>query len=156
MKTTNTRFDASRQKDPKFGSGSWVRGLACLAVVIAIPVALGVSQVQQNGGLANPIHDPSGLPPISPLANRHPDANRILEDSMRTQENLKHLAELNAVRQKQMADDTAKLVALAHEVKTDLDKSSKETVSMIDVRKIDSIEKLARSVREKMKSTAGD
>jgi hypothetical protein len=113
--------------------------------------------VQENGGLASPPRDASGIPPINPLANRHPDSNRILEDAMRTQDNQKRIAELNLQRQKQMTEDTKKLLALANELKTDLDKNNtKDTPSMMEVRKAEMIEKLAHGVRDKMRATVGD
>jgi nitric oxide reductase activation protein len=57
----------------------------------------------------------------------------------------------NNERQKQLVDDTAKLLSLANELKADVDKSSKDTLSLDVVRKADEIEKLAHSVKEKMK-----
>jgi hypothetical protein len=111
------------------------------------------SQVQQNGGIPNPPRDPSGIPPINPLANRHPDPNRILEDSMRTADNQKRLAELNVQRQKQMTDDTAKLLLLASELKTETAKSGNDALSIVEARKAELIEKLAHNVRERMKAS---
>jgi hypothetical protein len=57
----------------------------------------------------------------------------------------------NAERQKKLVEDTAKLLALANELKAAVDKSDKNTLSLDVVRKADEIEKLARSVKEKMK-----
>jgi hypothetical protein len=59
----------------------------------------------------------------------------------------------NADRQKQLVADTQKLVALANELKADVEKSNKDTLSLDVVRKADEIEKLAKSVREKMKGS---
>jgi len=59
----------------------------------------------------------------------------------------------NNERQKQLVDDTAKLLSLANELKADVDKSSKDTLSLDVVRKADEIEKLAHSVKEKMKGS---
>jgi hypothetical protein len=59
----------------------------------------------------------------------------------------------NVDRQKQLVLDTQKLLALANELKTDVDKSSKDTLSLDVIRKADEIEKLARSVKEKMKGS---
>jgi len=58
----------------------------------------------------------------------------------------------NVERQKQLVDDTQKLVALANELKTDVDKSSKDTLSLDVVRKADEIEKLAHNVKDRMKN----
>jgi hypothetical protein len=59
----------------------------------------------------------------------------------------------NLDRQKKLVDDTAKLVSLANELKADVDKSSKDTLSLDVIKKADEIEKLAHSVKEKMKGS---
>jgi hypothetical protein len=58
----------------------------------------------------------------------------------------------NIDRQKQLVEETEKLLALANELKTDVDKSTKDTLSLDVVKKADEIEKLAHSVKEKMKN----
>ena len=61
----------------------------------------------------------------------------------------------NAERRKQIAEDSARLLALATDLKAEVDKTDKDTLSMTVVRKADEIEKLARAVKEKMKLTTG-
>jgi hypothetical protein len=58
----------------------------------------------------------------------------------------------NAARQKQLVDDTDKLLALAKELKDDVDKSNKDTLSVDVVKKAAEIEKLAKSVKDRMRS----
>jgi hypothetical protein len=70
---------------------------------------------------------------------------------VRTEEEMEKLR--NSERQKRLIEDTEKLLTLANELKTDVDKSSKDTLSLDVVRKADEIEKLAHSVKEKMKGT---
>ena len=60
----------------------------------------------------------------------------------------------NIDRQKQLVEDTEKLLALANELKADVGKSTKDTLSLDVVKKADEIEKLAHSVREKMKNAS--
>ena len=57
----------------------------------------------------------------------------------------------NIDRQKRLVEDTAKLLELANELKAAVDKSDKNTLSLDVVRKADEIEKLAHSVKERMK-----
>lgn len=57
----------------------------------------------------------------------------------------------NSDRQKQLVQDTNKLLALATELKQDVDKTNKDMLSVDVVRKADEIEKLAHSVKERMK-----
>ena len=59
----------------------------------------------------------------------------------------------NVERQKQLVADAQKLLSLANELKTDVDKSTKDTLSLDVIRKADEIEKLAHTVKEKMKGT---
>ncbi len=54
-------------------------------------------------------------------------------------------------RQKRLVADTEKLLTLATELKTDVDKTNKNILSMDVIKKADEIEKLAHSVKERMK-----
>jgi hypothetical protein len=58
----------------------------------------------------------------------------------------------NLERQKQLVADTQKLVALANQLQMDVGKSNKDMLSMDVVRKAEEIEKLAHTVRDKMKN----
>ena len=132
-----------------------VRGLICLAVFVAIPSVVGISQQGQSSS-GNPTHDYSGIPPMNPMANPTPDANKFLESSMRLQNSRKQINELNVLRQKEMMADTQRLVVLAIQLKAETDQTSREKLSMITVRQAEQIEKLAKGVRDKMKATVGD
>jgi hypothetical protein len=61
-------------------------------------------------------------------------------------------ANLQSPQQKQLADDTAKLLALANELKTELDKSNKDMLSLSVIKKAEQVEKLAHKVRDEMKA----
>ena len=58
---------------------------------------------------------------------------------------------LNTQRQADIKKDTEKLLELATELKQSVDKSSENTLSLDVIKKADQIEKLAKSVKEKMK-----
>ena len=57
----------------------------------------------------------------------------------------------NSDRQKRLVADTDKLLALATDLKAQVDKSTKDTLSVEVIKKADEIEKLAHSVKERMK-----
>jgi hypothetical protein len=57
----------------------------------------------------------------------------------------------NAERQRRLVEDTNKLLQLATELKTDVDKTNKDILSVDVVKKAEEIEKLAKSVKERMK-----
>jgi hypothetical protein len=96
----------------------------------------------QNGRGSAPTVSPPSISPIVPpdMAPSPP----MEQDQARMR---------NADRQKQLVTDTEKLLALATELKTDVDKSNKDMLSLDVIRKADEIEKLAHMVKEKMKGT---
>jgi len=57
----------------------------------------------------------------------------------------------NLERQTSLKNDTDKLVRLAGELKEYVDKSNENMLSLDVIKKAEEIEKLARSVKEKMK-----
>jgi len=131
------------------------RTLACLAAIAAIPFSASVSLSPQNGPVSvNPLpHDISNWPPMNPTANPTADANRIMEDAMKAQDNRKRFEQLNLQRHKEMTSDTEKLLALANQLKDETDKAAKDALSMNAVRQAEQIEKLAHSVRDKMRAS---
>jgi len=99
--------------------------------------------------------DPANKTSIyDPSLTTAPDANaqmRMREESAKQQ----NFEAANAERKKQIADDTAKLLKLATDLKAEVDKTNKDTLSLGVIRKADEIEKLAHIVKEKMKLTVG-
>lgn len=59
--------------------------------------------------------------------------------------------ELNLKRQKDLKRDTDRLLQLATELKTQVDQSNEHVLSLTVIKKAEEIEKLARSVKNKMK-----
>ena len=57
----------------------------------------------------------------------------------------------NADRQKQLVQDTDKLLALAKELKEEVGKSNADTLSIDVVKKASEIEKLAKNVKDRMR-----
>ena len=57
----------------------------------------------------------------------------------------------NNDRQKRLVADTDKLLSLATDLKAQVDKSTKDTLSVDVIKKAEEIEKLAHSVKERMK-----
>ena len=100
------------------------------------------------------LHSQAGPNPSQPIpgpeASRPLDANQIM--MMHDQQSKKANVEAaNLERKKQIADDSAKLLKLATDLKAEVDKTSKDTLSLGVIRKAEEIEKLAKSVKEKMK-----
>jgi hypothetical protein len=94
-------------------------------------------------------------PYINPAANPVPDKNDQM--AMQQQQHVKAASyeAVNTERRKQIADDAARLLQLATELKKEVDKTDKDTLSVNVIRKAEMIEKLAKGVKQKMKLTAG-
>ena len=73
------------------------------------------------------------------LDSRHPHRLEQQEDARSTE------------RQKRLVADTDKLLALATDLKQQVDKTNKNILSVDVIKKADEIEKLAHSVKERMK-----
>jgi hypothetical protein len=95
---------------------------------------------------------PTGI--LLPEANRIPDKNEQMEMHEKNAKQ-QDFAAANAERRKQIADDTEKLLKLANDLKAEVDKSNKDTLSLGVIRKADEIERLAHMVKEKMKLSVG-
>lgn len=65
------------------------------------------------------------------------------------------MREANKKRQQDIRDDTDKLFQLASELKTAVDKTNENLLSLDVVRKADEVEKLAHKVKDKMKDAIG-
>lgn len=126
---------------------------AALLLVVLIPASVGrpagmawAEPSQQTTNVNKPI--------VIPAANPQPDANSVMR--MREQHEKKQDFEAaNIERKKQLTDDSARLLALASELKTEVDKTNKDTLSLTVIRKASEIEKLAHDVREKMRLVVG-
>jgi hypothetical protein len=111
-------------------------GLVAVAVIPVVGKAL-----LQNG--------PRNVPEF---LNRLPDAND--QEKMRQQQNgQQNFETINAARKKQVSEDTEKLLKLATDLKAEIDKTGKDTLSLVAIRKADAIEKLARNIKDQMKLT---
>jgi hypothetical protein len=114
-----------------------------MATLLCLALIQGTSQQPNN--------PPRNVPEF---INRLPDANdqaRMRQD----QKSKADFAAVNAMRQKQVADDTAKLLKLANDLKSEVDKAGANTLSLSALRKADAIEKLAHGIKQKMTVTVG-
>lgn len=110
-----------------------VRHLACLAVFTFGSISLAAAQQPAQGNAAQP------------PAAQTPATAKATADTSKP-------ATPQTPQQKQLADDTAKLLTLANELKTELDKSNKDTLSLSVIKKAQQVEKLAHKIRDEMKT----
>ena len=73
------------------------------------------------------------------------------ETAWEAQQRKEMARKVNLQRQEELKKDTEKLLELATELKQSVDKTDENTLSLEVIKKADQIEKLAKSVKEKMK-----
>ena len=112
--------------------------LCLILLPLLLISALGFSQNPQQ------IPQPSIPQPVGPSSPNPPDPGRErMEKEM--------AKKANEERQAQLKRDTDRLLKLATELKASVDKTNQDTLSVEVVKKAEEIEKLAHSVKEKMK-----
>jgi hypothetical protein len=122
--------------------------LSCCAIIILISALTAMAQNPTAPGGALRMDRVDQETPV----NQAPDPNtQMLMHSQ--QSNRRNYAAANAERRKQIAEDSARLLKLATDLKAEVDKTTKDTLSLNVIRKADDIENLAHSVKEKMKLT---
>jgi hypothetical protein len=90
--------------------------------------------------------------PALPVANSSAGVNiQALDEQTKQRSGDSSKAE----RKKQIGDDCAKLLELATGLKSEVDKSTKDTLSVTVIRKAGEIEQLARKMRDEMKPASG-
>ena len=105
-------------------------------------------QQQRQSGQAIPGQTPNTpFPPDAESGTMDEQKNPMLAQMRRRQE-----AQRNAERQKAMVNDANKLLALAAELKQDAAKSNQDSPPPEISKEADQIEKLAKSVRDKMRA----
>ena len=116
-------------------------GLCVALFFVLVPVRVGRSQAPgQNIGTPGTWHP--YYPPTEPPFES--------SDGYDTVEAERRLNALNIERQKEMVSDTNKLLKLARELNEEVAASNTATLTFDQIHKIAEIEKLARSVKEKM------
>jgi hypothetical protein len=135
------RAPTARTPSPSRMKVGYIGILAGLAAVAISPVV--------GGGMAQ-----TSYPRYSPEIIRTPDSNQI-NDINQQQTQKQNFEAANAERKKQISAESIKLLKLATDLKAEVDKTNKDTLSLGVIRKADEIEKLAHDVKEKMKLTVG-
>ena len=136
---------AQFRQDARLYARFWVRNLLWSAVFAFGSISLAPAQQPAQGSPAQP---PAAQPPAA-QAPAEPAA-QVPAPAEATGDTAKP-ADLQTPQQKQLAEDTAKLLILANELKAELDKSSKDTLSLGVIKKAEQVEKLAHKVRDEMK-----
>jgi hypothetical protein len=117
---------------------------------LAVVVFLGGCSLM--AGAQQPLPPITTRPPASPgQAPNTSDEND--GDTMAHRAMMQQAKRRNQQRQQDIVNDTAKLLALTEQLKAEVAKSNKEQMSASVIKKAEEIEKLAKSVKEKMKGS---
>ena len=113
-------------------------------MMVAMASVGGRAWGQQPGQIPN---IPGMPPPADPLGKQRGGATDPAMEKVATQQ----AKVRNTERQKRLEADTDKLLLLATELKQDVEKTDKNILSVDVIKKAEEIERLAKSVRERMK-----
>ncbi len=142
MQRNSRRFAETEAKLFHARVRHWMRGAIGLVIlVIIIAVVQSPTQSTPTQVKSNPSQEENRLPDKPGKFQSHDEPAKP-ERSETT----------NATREKQIEIDTARLLELATQLKAEVDKTNKDTLSINVIRKAESIEKLAKVVKEKMKT----
>ena len=117
------------------------RGALWLLPLLAMPITLLGSHAQNT---------PMGAPNTPSVTTHNIEGER--EGPMANPAMQEQMAERrNSERQRQLVADTEKLFHLAEQLRDEVSKSNKDQLSIPVMKKSEEIEKLAKSVKEKMR-----
>jgi hypothetical protein len=134
------RSDAGRLNQPQ-GRAGWKR--ACAALVFAAALAC---LAQDGHPAANPA---SGEGTAAQAATATQSATQVQTAAGQATKEKAPAAE--GERKKLISDESSQLLAMAVALKAEVDKTNKDMLSLAVIRKADEIEKLAHTVKEKIK-----
>lgn len=134
------------ESGPLRGAWRWSRLLACFGFITLLCAAAGTRRQEPNPA--------SAQSPLQSQAAGQPAATAPSSADDEKTEN-KSIETRNADPKNWVAADSAQLLKLATELKSEVDKTNTGTLSIPVVRKAGEIEKLARSVKQKVKPAIG-
>jgi len=135
---------------PRFGT---TRRLSPLRVGTLFICVLAAVDAIAFASVAGEGSQQAATPQSSPQAVRAPDSTQ--PSNVDGQQPKPNVATASDERRKQISEDSATLLKLATDLKAEVDKTSKDTLSLNVIRKAGAIERLAHDVKEKMKLSVG-
>jgi len=128
------------------GRIQWRRVCAGLVLAAVFPC------FAQDGPPAAATGQPPGKPQTA--VNVSTDGTPQTENAAKDPQ-VQKVSQAENERKKQISDDSTQLLSMAVALKAEVDKTTKDTLSLNVIRKADEIEKLAKTVKEKMKQSSG-
>jgi hypothetical protein len=148
FKSLNCAASGAYRRHPwaHFAAGEPRRRHRAASRALCLALLLGVQCAAQNG-------PPLPSPPPSPYGHHSPaDVDMLDSDPVAGE---RRLRALNAERQKSLVSDTNKLLKLTQELEAEISGDNPGSLNPDQLHKIAEIEKLARSVKQKMSLATG-
>lgn len=121
----------------------WHRRTKALLLLFGLSVAVAPGCLAQDG---HPVAAPTpGNVTAEPKAQPESAAKSVSQKAEAA----------DSARKKQISEESSQLLAMALSLKAEVDKTSKDTLSLKVIRKADEIERMAKTVKEKIKQGAG-
>jgi hypothetical protein len=134
------------------GHSHWHRQRWALACFVAAFFLAGAAQAGQQPQAPDPSHSsPDPVPQATSADSEDSPVKPKDENPPKPTGNA-----AGAQHTRQIADDSARLLKLATDLKAEVDKTNKNTLSLRVIRTADELEHLAHSVHEKMKLTVAE
>ena len=125
------------------------RFMRASAFLIGVAACLGTANAQRS----TPASQPSTVNSDGAAsATVFGDRERSGSDANLARLNAALQGKRNIERQRKMVEDADKLVAMANALKTSVDKTTKDVLSIDVLKQADEVERLARSVKDKMRA----
>lgn len=125
-----------------------VASICLFVVAISAALAAGQTPTQAPAAVPAPAQTQAKTPANSPAPAQPAAAAKAAQNPGDPAE-----ARPAEARKDQIAADSAKLFELANELKAEMDKSTKDTLSLSVMKKAEEVEKLARKVRDEMRAS---
>jgi hypothetical protein len=133
-------------------SGTQAHGFPWRRVSAGLVFAAAFGCVAQDGGPAAVAGGHTNASAQAP-GNQSNDAKQQADSPKDSRQ--QKAAQADSERKKQISDESTRLLAMAIALKVEVDKTTKDTLSLNVIRKADEIERLAKTVKEKMKQGSG-
>ena len=134
----------------------WTRaeagGLACRRLCAGLVFVAALACMAQDGHPAAGGQEQTNVTPQASASQ--PSTAKVAANSSQDSQAQK-VSQAGSERKKQIADESTQLLAMAVALKAEVDKTTKDTLSLTVIRKADEIERLAKTVKEKIKQGSG-
>ncbi|MGA9585323.1 MAG: hypothetical protein WBQ95_08355 [Terracidiphilus sp.] len=127
-------------------------GLRLTQICVGLVFVAALACLAQDG---HPVAALAGQTNATPQAPGNPSNEVKPQPDGANDAKLQKVSQAEADRKKQISDESTQLLAMAVALKAEVDKTTKDTLSLSVIRKADEIERMAKTVKERIKRGAG-